>query len=437
MADDARETGSPLNPTPAAKRIASIDVLRGFALLGILVMNIPTFAYIEAAWLNPNVQGTDGAPDRIAWLISHLFFDLKMMAIFSMLFGTGIVMIRDRARERGRGPRVHYRRMLWLLLIGLAHAYLIWEGDILVAYAMCGMLLYVLARLRPRWLIPIGLALMLGAPVMNIPFGRMLEQGRELSLAAQADDAIEFTKAEQQLVDAYEDARKDFEFEPESFEKQAATFTGSYADRFAPRAKASLAWQTFLFLVWGVWRVGGLIVLGMGLFKLGLFSAHLAARTYALLAVIGYAAGLPVIWFGAKEMINHNYDFVYLFQIGWWYNYAASILVALAHVSVVMLICRAGVLTPFRNALSAVGRMALTNYLAQSIICALLFYGYGFALWGRLSRAELLAVVAAIWTAQLLWSPLWLARFRFGPMEWAWRSLTYWKRHPMRIDSRD
>lgn len=431
MADD-RDPGTPLNPVRGAERIASIDVLRGFALLGILVMNIPTFAYIEAAWMNPTVQGTDGPLDRGAWLFSHLFFDLKMMAIFSMLFGAGIVMMRSRASAVGRGPGLHYRRMAWLLVIGLAHAYLVWEGDILVAYALCGMIFFWLSRLRARWLIPLGLVLMLGAPAINVSYGFMLEEARERWTQAQSlPDGAEPNKADEGWILFYESALDEHNPDAETRAERAATFTGGYLDRLRPRAISAAMWQTFLFAMWGVWRIGGLMLVGMGLYKLGVFSAARSARAYALMLIAGYGLGLPIVWYGAQAAMAREFDFVYMFQTGWWFNYGASLLVAMGHIALVMLVCRLGLLGGVRRSLSAVGRMALSNYLAQSVLCALLFYGYGFGLWGRLGRFELLGVVAMIWIAQLVWSPLWLSRYRFGPVEWLWRSLTYWKRQPM------
>ncbi|MHC4992200.1 MAG: DUF418 domain-containing protein [Planctomycetota bacterium] len=190
--------------------------------------------------------------------------------------------------------------------------------------------------------------------------------------------------------------------------------------------------QTFIFLTFGLWRAGGLMLLGMGLYKLGVFGAQRSVALYGAMVVLGYALGLPLIWIGAQKIVAHEFDFVYFFRYGWNFNYLGSLFVALGHVGLVMLLCRMDALAWLMRALAAVGQMAFTNYLMQSIICTLVFYGYGFGLWGSLSRFELIGVVGAVWAAQIIWSPLWLRVFRFGPFEWLWRSLTYWKRQPFR-----
>ena len=143
------------------------------------------------------------------------------------------------------------------------------------------------------------------------------------------------------------------------------------------------------------------------------------------MVVLGYAMGFPLIWIGARKIVAQDFDFVYFFRYGWNFNYLGSLFVALGHVGLVMLLCRIGALARLMRALAAVGQMAFTNYLMQSIICTLVFYGYGFGLWGSLSRFELIGVVLAVWAAQIIWSPLWLRVFRYGPLEWLWRCLLY------------
>ena len=191
--------------------------------------------------------------------------------------------------------------------------------------------------------------------------------------------------------------------------------------------------QTVMMLFWGVWRVGGLMLLGMGLFKLRVFDGSRPAAMYGAMAILGYGVGLPMVALGVRAMLAHGFDAVEMLERDGIWNYAGSVLVALGHVGMVMLVCRVGALRWLTGALAAVGRMALTNYLMQSLVCTFLFYWWGLGLWGTMSRGELMLVVVSIWLGQLILSPVWLARFRFGPMEWAWRSLTYWKRQPMRI----
>ena len=142
--------------------------------------------------------------------------------------------------------------------------------------------------------------------------------------------------------------------------------------------------------------------------------------------------GLPLVVFGIRQWSRNDFDFVSSFLVDGQYNYFGSVLVSLGYVGAVMLACRSGRLPGLRRRLAAVGRMALTNYLLQSVLGVLIFYGYGFGLFGRLGRFDLWGVILAVWALQLAISPWWLARFRFGPAEWAWRSLTYWRRLSLR-----
>jgi uncharacterized protein len=149
--------------------------------------------------------------------------------------------------------------------------------------------------------------------------------------------------------------------------------------------------------------------------------------------IIGYAVGLPIVWFGGEKLLAHHYNVIYKFQAGNLYNYYASLFVALGHIGVVMLFSKSRILPWVKTSLGAVGRMALTNYLMQSIVMTTIFYGYGFGLFGDFGRFALMGFVVAMWIVQMIYSPIWLRHFRFGPFEWLWRSLTYKRFQPMRI----
>jgi len=174
------------------------------------------------------------------------------------------------------------------------------------------------------------------------------------------------------------------------------------------------------------------MLLGMALLKLGVFSARLNYRQYLAMAIIGYAVGISINAYVAYRNIHANFDPL----IGplYWVDYDAERLaVALAHISVLMIVCKAGILRWLTSRLAAVGQMALSNYLMHTIVCTSLFNGYGFGLYGKMQRYQIYGVVLAAWILQLIISKIWLRHFRFGPMEWVWRSVTYWRRQPMRI----
>lgn len=409
----------PLGPTTQADRIDAIDTLRGVALLGIFVMNIPIFAFTGTAFFNPPAGGGFDGLDYLTWLVSHLLFDMKMMAIFSMLFGAGVALMAERLDATGRNPAaVHYRRMLWLLAIGMVHAYLIWFGDILVTYALIGMMVYPLRKLRIKWLLliagllfPVGMALsglqqLLFETMRSAESGGMADAWKEMSIMFYPTEA--------------------------SLEDERQKILGGFFARALAQMPDVIMMQTWVFAMFTLWRVSALMLLGMALHKAGVFRAARSTRFYATMLAAGATGGGGLV--GAGVLINHANDFdpVAFFGVVGWFNYLGSVGVALAWVALVMLLCKSGAMAWLRHALASVGRMAFTNYLSQSLIGAFIFYGWGLGYFGQFSRAELVPFILGVWAFQLILSPLWLSRFRFGPMEWLWRSLTYWKLEPLR-----
>jgi uncharacterized protein len=439
MVDQAIEPGvgavSQPQPVSESQRLISVDALRGVALLGILVMNVPWFAFHSYAFFNPALGGGFTGANFGVWLGCHLLFDAKMMALFSMLFGAGLILLTGRVEGRGvSAAGIYYRRIAWLLVIGLLHAYLLWMGDILVSYALCGLILYPMRRWRPAILIAIGSALLLIGVALNMGQGHFFAYARsEAAAATAAKDAGETPTAMQsQMLEAWKGMSAEFQPTEKKLEEERATYQAGYLGYLASNAPKALMMQTMFFFLWALWRATGLMLIGMGLMRLGVFSAQRSKAFYIKLALAGYGIGLPLVGFGAYRMMQNNFDFVELFKYDWNFNYIGSILVALGHAAVVMLIVRSGALKSAVHAVAAVGRMALTNYLMQTLLLGLFFLGWGAGMWGRLDRVGTIGVVLAIWSLQLVFSPLWLSRFRFGPVEWVWRSLTYWKPQPMR-----
>jgi uncharacterized protein len=415
-----------------------MDTLRGVAVLGILVMNIPWFARSESKFFNPMTGGGFEGADYWTWLLSHLLFDFKMMTIFSMLFGAGMLVFTERAAAAGRSAAaIYYRRLGWLLLFGLLHAYLLWSGDILYSYALCGLLLYPARRLRPRWLIAIGLALLLIGTALTAGSGWWFATARSAAEAGQAalDAGGTPTEFQRGMVEAWPAMREQFVPTPERLAAEEAAHLGSYGELFVFRARQAIFMQTGLFLLMLLWRATGVMLIGMALMKLGVFTAARSIGFYLGLLLVGYAVGLPLVAVGAWQAVETRFDFVVGFKYVWHFNYVGSLFVALGHVGLVILIGKLGVLTWLTSGLAAVGRMALTNYLSHSLICAAVFYGWGLGMFNQWSRFETLALVAAIWLFQFVFSQVWLARFHFGPMEWLWRTLTYWQPQPVRREA--
>lgn len=398
-------------PQAPEQRSRAMDVLRGVAVLGILPVNIPTFALPMIAFYRPPTWGGFTGADFLVWLTTHLFFEFKFITIFSMLFGAGLVLIASRAEQTGRSPlAAYYTRLAWLALFGLLHMALLWYGDILFAYALWGMLLYPLRRLAPPLLIALGLTLAL----LWIPL--MTGLGLLTQFAAASDPS-----AVDSLMPTMDDARA-----------EVTAMNGSFLDALRVRAEHVLFVQLGGQFFFYPWRVFGVMLVGMGLMKLGVFSGARSSRFYALCAALGYGSGLPLIAVGVTRLLRHDFDPIELYKLDWHFNYVGSLCVAMGHVGAVMLLVRAGWARRLLDRLQAVGRMALTNYLAQSLICATIFTGWGLGQFGQLERTWLALIVLGIWAVQLLWSPLWLARFGFGPMEWLWRTLAYRRAQPMR-----
>jgi uncharacterized protein len=429
-----------LGPVIAAERIASIDVLRGVAVLGILLINIEFFALPTAIFFNPSVAGGFTGVNLLTWKIDYILFLQKMMAIFSMLFGAGLILMYNRAESVGRSfGGIYYRRVLWLLLFGSAHGYLLWYGDILHAYAVCGLFLYLLRRRSARLLIILGLLLLVVGVLVQVGSGTFFDmlrhEARTAETALAAGETL--TPHQQGMSQTWKEMSAVFDPSPEMVAKEIETYRGSYSETLNHRAPEFFMMQTQAFLSMIIWRVAGLMLLGMGLMKLGVFSGKRSTRFYVICIIVGYGIGLPLCGYGAGSLIEHNFDFVYQFKIGGHFNNIGSILVALAYVGMVMVVCKAGFLIWFTRRLAAVGRMAFTNYLMQTLICTTIFYGYGLGLFGRIERFGLMGFVFGIWILQLFVSPIWLKHFRFGLAEWLWRSLTYWRRQPMRVAPTD
>ena len=400
-------------PTRPAERIIVIDLLRGFALLGILIMNIQGFAMPAAAYLNPTVYGDLSGVNRWVWILSHVFADQKFMTIFSLLFGAGIVLMSENLDARGqRAWTVHYRRTFWLLIIGLAHAYLLWSGDILVFYALCGFWVYWLRKLRP------GLQMAFGILVVAIP--ALLTLGTGVTMQFIPPEMLQ-------------ELRADWQPAAETITREVASYRGGWLAQMDARVERSVEFHTVGLLFWGLWRAGGLMLMGMALYRWGVLTGKRSRGFYIGMAALGFAIGVPVVSWGVVQNFARGWTMEFSrFGPGEQANYWGSFFVSAAYIALLMLFARSRVLSWLQDALAAVGRTALTNYLLQTILATAVFYGHGLGLFGSVERVGQIGIVAAIWAIQLVVSPLWLRHYSFGPFEWLWRSLTYWRIQPMR-----
>jgi uncharacterized protein len=400
-------TGGSARPVGAGGRIASLDVLRGFALLGILVMNIQLFAMPIAGYGNPTAFGDLSGINLGVWTFAHVFFSQKFLTLFSLLFGAGVCLFAERIEARGGRPaKWHYRRMAWLLVFGLAHAYLLWVGDILAPYAICGCLVYLLRRRRPWTLVAVGCGSLLVTSLFVVLIGAVLQISG---------------------VPAEVNAEVQQEWAPDASELDAeiAAYRGGWSEQQPLRTEQAFAIHLGTLPFFVVWFCGGLMLIGMALYKWGVLSAAQDDRFYARLAATGLLAGLPLVAFGAWWNFAGGWTWQRSMFFGTLFNSWGCIPIALGYLGLVMLAVRRGFLPALQARLAAVGRMAFTNYLLQTVLCTTLFYGHGLGLFASAERYQQLLIVFAVWALQLWLSPIWMRRYAYGPLESLWRTLTY------------
>ena len=425
----------PAGPVEARERFVSLDLLRGVAILGILVMNIYAFAMPFVAYMNPLSMGGTEPWNIGTWIFTHILFDQKFISIFAMMFGAGIVLMSGRAESGGNKPAgFYYRRQLWLVVIGAIHAYLIWIGDVLFMYALIGMLAYLFRRRTPRALIIVACCLLPFTLLFN--YGNVYQTTKMMGMVAEVETLVEqgeeLDDEQRQLLDDWADMRAFMMPTDEDIANEVEVYRGDYAGIVEYRAPIVAMMQIFFIFGYGLFRVGGLMLIGMALMKLGVFTAQRSSAFYKRLMLSGYVLGLPMTVFSAIDLHAHDFDALYAMSTGGLANYFGSILVALGHIGLVMLIAKSGILAGLMSRFAAVGRMALTNYLMHSIVLTTVFYGYGLGLYASVPRLWQMAFVAAVIGFQLWFSPWWLQRYRFGPVEWLWRSVTYWRPQTMR-----
>ena len=390
--------------SPQTDRILSLDILRGIAVLGILIMNIQSFSMISAAYINPAAYGNLEGANKWVWIISHVMADQKFMSIFSMLFGAGILLFCHSVEKKGFRPaRFYYRRLFWLFTIGLIHGYLFWHGDILVAYAVCGALVFLFRKLSPWVLIALA-AIILMVPSFNY--------------------WLFSSSMEMWPPDAVEGLNSSWKPSPAEIQSEETALRGSLSDQFAWRVPETFKMETFIFFIWMGWRALAMMMVGMALYKLGIFSVNFSRKSLLWIMAVAFPVGYTLITYGVNRNFEADWAVTYSMFRGWQYNYIGSIFVAMGYLALIMLMARLWRMRLMAN----VGKLAFTNYLLMTVICTLLFYGHGFGQFGMIDRVGQATIVVVIWVIILLFSWLWLRYFYYGPVEWLWRYLTYGNR---------
>jgi len=396
-----------LQPIATTDRLFSLDVVRGLAVLGILAVNAMTFAWPWAVASNPSIQPGFDAGAAQGWQVMHVFFQDKMRTLFSILFGASIFLIGGERFDEARGKLLR-SRLFWLALFGLIHGLAFWFGDILLLYALTGLFVMMVRSWSARTLLIAGVVLNLICSGLYVglmsllafaPTEVMGELGAEMGWAS--DPAA--------LADSIA-----------AFQGDAVAVTLHQMSVWLETVPAML----FFFLP----ATAALMMIGMGLFKSGFLAGRSPVWLYGLLMVAG-AGSAGLIWQESASVIAAGFPIVETLVKP--FNTFLAPLVSLAYASLLILLARFGlklILTP----LACAGRMAFTNYLTQTLIMTTIFYGgRGLGWYGEIGWPEMWMIIGGVWAAQLIWSPLWLSAFRMGPLEWAWRCLTYRQMVPL------
>ena len=410
---------------PDPSRLIALDFVRGIAILGILLLNIVGFAWPEIVYVSPRAPtAPQSISDDWTWLAMFVLADGKFRGLFSLLFGASMLLFVDRAEAArqdfgGRdGAALQRRRLGWLALFGLAHFFLLWWGDILFLYAVCGFVALALRHWQPRKLAIAALTIY-AAGILVIGSLTAVGAGSWLGLG-------------------------------ESGGETAAGITQRYGDEARAEIPATLApWPTHVaHMIRDAWsdplttvafswfETVPLMLIGIALFKSGMFAGTLAGtwdaarlRRWAWRGIgTGLALTLPLAWWLWRE------NFALPLTLFVWLGPAAvgRLASTVGYAALAVLLARRFAGSALGERLVACGRMAFSNYIATSLVMTFIFHGWGLGLFARFGRFELIGFVLLGWTLMLGWSKPWLARYRFGPLEWLWRSLTYGKIAPMR-----
>ena len=370
------------------KRVPAVDVLRGVCLVGILVMNIQSFAMPHAAYLNPTLFGSLDGIEGVAWAIGRLFFDFKFLGLFSMLFGASLVLAGEETRP--------VRRLLWLVVFGLVHAYLVWYGDILFTYGVVGLVVLRAKRWTPRRQLGVGVALLVLSPVL-------------VALTGVFFDALPASVAES--ITKHLDAR--------SVAAEVAAYRSGWLAQTPIRAALSFEGQTTGLLLETGWRAAGCMLVGMAATRQRVFEGSVPTWPWVPL---GFASGLLIT--GAGMVVA----WTYAFRVKPWLFAQALHELGAIPLSMAIGLSVVALANRYRHAavvdsIGRLGRVAFTAYLMHSAVGTWVFGGQGLGLFGTWSRTTLLIAPFGVWVIQIALARLWTHRYRVGPIEALWRGL--------------
>ena len=392
-----------MKASPTSQRIDSLDLIRGVAILGILIMNITSFSQIGMAYLNPKlgagIEGVNG------WIYSFafLFADMRFMSMFSILFGAGMMLFVQNIEQKGlKSFKYHYKRMFLLLGFGLIHAHLIWLGDILVPYAICGCLVFFIRNWSTKGLVTLASILFMIPVVLNL--------------------LTYYTLSPVELGEIYGGI-----WNPESSNilKEIQAYQSSYLGQMEARSQGAYFLETFQFISEGLWRYSAMMITGIILFRLDWFKSIKGGAYYLRFGLVFLITGLVISASGLYLSYERLWEGAWFMTVGHQFTYIASFFMALSYIAILVFWSTVGRGRRVQNLLKKVGRMAFTNYIFSSVVCTFIFYGHGLGYFAQFDRVQQWGVVLFVWMLILLLSNWVMKRYKQGPLEFIWRKLTY------------
>jgi len=418
----------------SSDRIQSLDIMRGFVLLGILLMNINGMG-LARAYGDPTVSGGAAEWNLTTWITTNLFFEGTMRALFSLLFGVGMFIFLDRLEKKGAGinaANIYFRRLIWLLVFGLIHGYLLlWTGEILYDYALMGFIVYSFRNMAPLKLTIVALILFsVGSLWSYVDYKKDVKFMEDVALIkTYKSESKALTRDLKEVAIEWEKIQ--WERSPEAIEEYNTNMRKGYLDVVAFIAPENQHSDENWPYRYDLWDILSMMLLGIALFKWKILSAEKSYKLYGLMTALGYLIGLTINYFETQSIVEANFSLLSFSKSNITYD-LGRVPVAIGHVGAIMLFCKLPILKWLKISLASVGKMALTNYVMHSVFAMFIFTGVGFGLFGTFQRFELLYIVFAIWVFQLIVSPIWLKYYQYGPLEWIWRNLSYLKRHPFK-----
>lgn len=369
--------------------------------------------------------------------MNNMLFEGTMRGLFTLLFGASVILLTSRLESSGAGIKtadIYYRRTLWLLLFGIINVYVfLWDGDILYPYALLGLTLFPFRNASVKTLFSCAGVLLLCGALWYVSDYQNAKEIQDVGMEMQAlkDAGSTLTEKQEGKLDAFTKQQIKHTADKIS-ENVAGRLQSNYFDVMLAKVEDNQFMQTtFMYRMWP-WDILSFMLIGMAFFKLKIFHAEKSNKFYFIMLLVGYAVGLTVNYFETKMVIDSNFNAVVMAKANETYD-LGRLFTMLGHVGLFMLFIKSGILGFLQKALAAVGKTTLSNYLLTAIGTSIIFYGFGFGLYGKLQRYELYYVVAGFWLFQLIASPVWLKYFKYGPFEWLWRSLTYQKWQDLKI----